>query len=82
MKSIHITFEDDEFKWMKKLKGDMSWRDFIVSRCSEPRNQRCQEYDPKKGCKLHHDVCQIGQGKQAWICPDFKDVKEKQEERR
>ena len=30
MKSINETFSDDEHRRLKKLKGDLSWRDFIL----------------------------------------------------
>jgi len=30
MKSIYITFEDKEFKELSKIKGDLSWHDFIL----------------------------------------------------
>jgi len=30
MKSIQIYFEDEDFKKLEKLKGDMSWREFIL----------------------------------------------------
>jgi len=30
-KSINISFTDDEFKQVKKLKGSLSWKEFILS---------------------------------------------------
>lgn len=31
MKVITIYFEEDDFKALKKLKGKLSWRDFILT---------------------------------------------------
>ena len=31
MKTINISFEDKEFEALLKVKGDISWRDFILS---------------------------------------------------
>lgn len=31
MKVITIYFEDDDFKELKKSKGELSWRDFILT---------------------------------------------------
>lgn len=30
MKTINVTFEDDEYDALVKVKGNMSWRDFII----------------------------------------------------
>lgn len=30
MKQLNITFEDSEMKALKKLKGDLTWRSFIL----------------------------------------------------
>lgn len=30
MKRIYVTFEDEEFEKLTKVKGDKSWHDFIV----------------------------------------------------
>lgn len=30
MKTINVTFEDKEFKQLEEVKGDMSWRTFIL----------------------------------------------------
>jgi len=30
MKAINVTFEDKEIKQLEKLKGDLSWHDFIM----------------------------------------------------
>ena len=30
MKTLNETFEDKEFDSMRKLKGDLSWHDFII----------------------------------------------------
>jgi len=31
MKTINVTFEDDEFEKLLKAKTDKSWRDFILT---------------------------------------------------
>ena len=31
MKNINVMFEDKEFKELEKIKGDISWHDFIMS---------------------------------------------------
>ena len=31
MKQLNETFEDEEFEYLKKLKGKKTWRDFILS---------------------------------------------------
>jgi len=30
MKSIYVTFEDEEMKKLKEIKGEESWHDFIM----------------------------------------------------
>ena len=35
MKVITIYFEDEDFKKLKKLKADQSWRDFILTLLSK-----------------------------------------------
>jgi len=30
MKELRLTFEDEEFKIMKKIKNGLSWHDFII----------------------------------------------------
>ena len=30
MKTINVAFEDKEYEIISKLKGDLSWRDFII----------------------------------------------------
>ena len=35
MKVITIYFEEDDFKELKKLKGKLSWRDFILTLLSK-----------------------------------------------
>lgn len=38
MKTLNETFTDEEFKRMKKMKGKLSWRNFIilmVTHCEE-----------------------------------------------
>lgn len=30
MKSINVTFEDEEFKRLEKVKKEKSWREFIL----------------------------------------------------
>lgn len=30
MKTINVTFEDREYKDLTKIKGELSWRDFIL----------------------------------------------------
>lgn len=30
MKSVNVIFEDQEFDYMKKLKGNMSWREYFL----------------------------------------------------
>ena len=35
MKSINVTFEDEEFKRPEKAKGEKSWREFILQLVKE-----------------------------------------------
>ena len=30
MKSIYVTFEDSEFEQLDNVKGDLTWREFIL----------------------------------------------------
>ena len=38
MKSINVTFEDEEFKRLEKAKGEKSWREFILQLVKEGGN--------------------------------------------
>ena len=40
MKTINVTFEDSEYKALKKLKGNASWRKFILN------TNKAYIYDP------------------------------------
>jgi predicted CopG family antitoxin len=39
MRTIHETFEDKDFERLKKLKGNRSWRQFILELVSNKINQ-------------------------------------------
>ena len=30
MKTINVTFEDEEFEQIEKAKGEMNWHDFVM----------------------------------------------------
>lgn len=38
MKTINVTFEDQEFDKLNKRKSDLSWRDFILKLISDNSN--------------------------------------------
>ena len=35
MKTINVTFEDNEYESLKAEKGDLTWRDFILTLTKE-----------------------------------------------
>jgi hypothetical protein len=38
MKTVNITFEDDEFKKLIKDKGNKNWRDYMLSKLPDHNN--------------------------------------------
>lgn len=38
MKTINVPFEDNEHKKLTELKGDKSWREFILDLAGIPKN--------------------------------------------
>jgi len=50
MKTINVTFEDDEYKELKKKKGKHSWHDFIINNhlgATELNNRKDQQQKVK-----------------------------------
>lgn len=42
MKTLNETFEDKDFEFMKKFKGKLSWKDFILlmfAHCSDAQEE-------------------------------------------
>jgi len=37
MREIRITVENEEFRKLEKAKQDMSWREFVLLLCNDPR---------------------------------------------
>jgi predicted CopG family antitoxin len=43
MKTINVTFEDSEYDNLLKAKGEMNWRDFILTLVKEPKKKNKNE---------------------------------------
>lgn len=51
MKSIYVTFEDDEFEKLTKKKGNLSWRGFILYSAKVQQLKRGGKHGAKKDTK-------------------------------
>jgi predicted CopG family antitoxin len=40
MRTINVTFEDSEYDNLLKEKGEMNWRDFILTLTKEPKKNK------------------------------------------
>ena len=45
MKSITVVFEDEDFEMLQKVKGDTSWREFILGLAKDKLGES------EEGCK-------------------------------
>ena len=43
MRSLNLTFEDDEFDFIKQVKNGATWHDFILNICREKSVQAEEE---------------------------------------